>query len=126
MTKTVTPIKGLTITVRPETGRDVFAKRVIYRRVLQDVDDDAHVEQVVAFAAAVTQTTRVDGDLGFEWPTAKATAEELRAALECWLDQPSAVITQWMDTIEAVSAPDGDPDLFPVDEVPEKNAEAPA
>lgn len=124
--KTLTPVNNLVIVVRSETGRDLIAKRIVYRRVLNADADENQLEQAVAFAAAVTQTVEIRGELGFPWPTVSASADELKAALECFLDLPSNLFRVWIDGIEEVNAPSGDPDLLPESELDAKKNKTPA
>lgn len=95
-------INGVKATVHSETGRHVFAKRVMLQKI--SVDRDSEWDKWYEFVRAVTQST--DVETPFLWPDVTDSFEELVKAREAWLDLPGIVTRAWMDALNAVdSAP---------------------
>lgn len=104
----------LFVTVRSETGRAALSKKLIY--IALDYPNRNLEDQVLImdFAALVTQTVRVEGDLGFKWVSAGAPVEDMVAAFNGVMEMSGALLRRWVEAIAAVDRPPNDPELLPV------------
>lgn len=116
LTKTVELRPGLRITVRTATGRDVLNRAFIYRKLgLTATTDEQAMHYAVTFAPLFQQTTQIDGDLGFTWPSLASSDDEMQTALSGFLELPAPVVERWLGAIESVDTAPGDPALQPPD-----------
>src|SRR5688572_22909861 len=103
--------QGATITVRAETIEDALDVDMLSYQMGAGTTAK-EIYKRTQFLRLV-QTSTVDGDLGFDWPSPDASAEALLAAYEAWKQQPASLIRRWALAIEAVNASPNDPDLTP-------------
>lgn len=119
-------INGAHVTVRSSSGFTESKRQAVMHslfRALGTLDEDKKVYIVsddliiplAMFSTFVVHTEKIEGDLGFEWPSAGADGETLKAALfafdEC---MPPGADTKWSQAIEECDTPPSDPDLRPV------------
>lgn len=108
---------GATITVKRAVIRDRLAANLIIAAL--DIGFDP-LERYAAseFAQCVARTTNIDGDIGFTVPGVNATASELKAGLEAWLEADASLLVEWQSALNLVNISPNDPDLTPT--TPEK------
>lgn len=111
---------GVKATVRGSTGRDLYVKRAMMRRMDVDPNDEVLWEAAWEFAGLVSQSS--DVATPFAWPTSSSTGDELNRAMECWLGLPEIVLRVWINSLNEVERPPVDVNLTP--DVPEKNVES--
>lgn len=109
-------IGGVKATVHTETGRHVFAKRVMLQKI--GVDHEGEWDRWYEFIRAVTQST--DVETPFLWPDVTDSYEELVAARDAWLDLPGLIVRTWLDALNSVDAAPLAEELTPA--ASEKNA----
>jgi hypothetical protein len=103
---------GATITVHRATIGDRLAIHVI-TNLLHDGNRGALATYQRSVFAEYVQRSSVDGDLGFPFPTADASAEELRSGLDAFLGMDEALYFQWENTLAEVNVPVNEPALTP-------------
>lgn len=99
---------GLKITVREELGSDVWDEESA-DAVLGSSVEGHPVWRLGKFYACVIRTTKIEGDLPFEWPTS-CVDRRIITAYEGWRALPKALLKLWDEELKAVNAA-GDPDL---------------
>ena len=109
---------GVKATLRGSTGRDLYLKRTLMRRMDIDPTDETMWNASWEFVSIVSQST--DVVTPFTWPTSSSTGGELLQALDCWLDLPELTLHVWINTLNEVEHPPADPALTPA--ATEKNA----
>lgn len=102
---------GITITVRPETIEDALDTDMLTFQ-LGTVGTARENFKRARFIQLVL-ISKVEGELGFEWPTADSSVKELMDAYEQWKLLPASLIRRWAQAIEAANATANDPDLTP-------------
>jgi hypothetical protein len=102
---------GVKATVRGSTGRDLFVKRAMMRRMDVDPLDEVLWDATWEFVGIVSQSS--DVVTPFAWPTTSASGEELNQAMDCWLALPEMTLRLWMNSASEVETPPIDPDLTP-------------
>ena len=120
----------VTITVFIETGRSTINGWIVQNKLGMTNDTgqfvlpfDQHYQRQ-KFTEALTRS-KVDGNLGFEWPHVTDDENKLCEALENWLDLPAKLVERWCVKLNDVNQPPNDKDLLPPELVPEKKEETP-
>lgn len=94
---------GVKATVRGSTGRDMFVKRQMIRRMNVDANDDLLWDASWEFVGVVSQSS--DVEVPFAWPSPSASGDELKAALDCWLDLSENILRIWINSLAEVERP---------------------
>ncbi len=110
--KTLEVMPGLCVTVKTATGRSYFDTEHLFLKYNIWGQSERDKQHLVAFIQAVVQSS-VKGNIGFEWPTAASSLEELEAAREWFFDLPKQPFIDWLNAITEVDTPPVDPDLLP-------------
>lgn len=103
---------GVTITVHTATGEDELDADII-RVTLGNPTDFRGAYKAGVFARIVTQTDKVDGDLGFTLPSRLADAEALQAGMDALMAAPGALVRDWVNALQAADKAPGDADTTP-------------
>lgn len=119
----------VSIAVEDETGAAALDQQVIFSKLLPFLPKplpDTVENRLVRFAEAVTQSRVVEGSLGFDWPTAASSAEELHTAFQAWIKLRGQLINRWLKVMRDVNTDPNDPDLLPSNKVDEKKEKTPS
>lgn len=108
-------VRDAQITVRQSVGWDTLDTQVIYRKLIaQGVPiNDTNTNRISQFAHAVTQTTQIDGSIGFEWVTANSSGEALFTAYNAWGEDEALVLGYIISLQEVEKLVPGDDALKP-------------
>jgi hypothetical protein len=82
--------------------------------------DDLRSEQFFVVSDLIAHTDHVTKPVGFDWPSASASAEELMTFIDCLDSLPAGQIESCRDAIDDLNAP-VDPELAPMSDDQEKS-----
>lgn len=104
---------GLKIEVRPHTGRDIIWWRVMFGKLDAKMPDFEFWREVFnVLVCIITQTVKVDGELGFTLPPPSADLATLQDTGNKLLDRWN-LFKAWEKATTDVDAPANDPALLP-------------
>lgn len=95
---------GITLTVRASRGADVWDEFTVKSKLPKE-ERDANSYRTDKFVEYVTRTVSVDGELGFEWPTAGSSADVMAAAYAAWCDMSSKLMIFWANLLWDANQP---------------------
>lgn len=98
MTQLTNTFEGITLTVRASRGADVWDEFIIKGKIAP-AEREANGYRVDKFTDYVMRTVRVEGDLGFEWPTLTSSAEVVQAGYASWCEMPKERMIFWANLL---------------------------
>lgn len=115
---------GVTITVAPLTWGGDITRVAIHNKLLRllpppEERDEYHEQLAIArsqFASLIAHTVSAEG-LPYELPSASWPAGDLQASYEQFSSLPVDLIVGWVRLVEAVSAPVGERELAPPEQL---------
>lgn len=107
--KTITPVEGVSITVRETIGMDALDASEVLDLLDFDVTSRKMRGRAQRFTDAVMRTVSVEG-LPFEWADADASVVALQTAFEGWQKLPNNVVVRWANAlfdVDKATVPNG-------------------
>lgn len=96
--KTITPVEGVTITVRETIGMDAIDQSALYPDLNYDRTSRKMRGRASRFTEAVTRTVSAEG-LPFAWADGDAKDAALQAAFEGWQALPNNIVVPWANAL---------------------------
>lgn len=96
--KTITPIEGVSITVRETVGMDGIDSSALYGALAYDRASRKMRSRASKFVDAVVRTTHTEG-LPFAWVDMDADDKAVQAAFEGWQALPNNVVIPWANAL---------------------------
>lgn len=113
---------GVTYTLRAETIEDALDTDMLTHQ-MGTMESARENYKRARFIQLVLLTT-IEGDLGFEWPSADSSLDALMTAYEAWKKLPADLLRTWQVTLALANAGSNDPELSPA--LSEKKEATPA